>query len=246
MRQLFGYDAKSIENEFLDELCNTIELSAGAYKPSATYKPSSLKCLREMYFIMKKVDTPKKREDYTFVGIKENGTDRHTRLQNIISKMKTFEYISPAYYIQEKKLKDLKVLGDYGNETLIHNSRYNMNLMTDGILKHKDEYFLLEIKTEGAHKFYDRNGVAEEHYNQAICYSLSFGINKVIFLYENRDFLDKKAYLFTVTPKMKKSVIDMIEACNDYLNKNVVPPKDKRYGTSFCQYCNYRSICKGI
>ena len=119
-----------------------------------------------------------------------------------------------------------------------------MSFLCDGIIKYKNHYYILEIKTESSNKFFQRKGVDPSHYQQATAYSLAFGINEVIFLYENRDTLDKKAFLFPVTDEMRMDLIGYIEECDSYLKKLKVPPKPENVAKKTCSYCNYANQCR--
>ena len=114
--------------------------------------------------------------------------------------------------------------------------------MTDGLLKFNGEYFILEIKTEASSKFYTREDVDAKHVFQAVAYSLSFGLDDVIFLYENRDTCAKKAFLLHVTEEMKDELANLLCDCEDYLKAKKLPPKttNKR----LCTYCKYKKFCK--
>ena len=89
-----------------------------------------------------------------------------------------------------------------------------------------------------------RTGVDPTHYNQATAYSLSFGIDDVIFIYENRDTCTKKSFLFTVTGDMKQSLIGYMENCNEYIKNSTVPPKSESTPRKTCEYCNYKTQCR--
>ena len=125
-------------------------------------------------------------------------------------------------------------------ETTVHNKELDMLFLCDGIVKINGSYFLIEIKTESSSAFYNRFAVAEEHKHQASCYSLSFNINKVIFIYENRDLCLKKVFLFTVPQSLKNEVVGMIERCNDYVSKKELPI---RITCKLCSYCDYKEKC---
>ena len=88
-----------------------------------------------------------------------------------------------------------------------------------------------------------RFGVDPSHYNQATAYSLSFGIDDVLFLYVNRDFLDLKTYTFSVTDVMRNELVDKINTCDNYVNINQVPPKPE-IDSKHCRYCSYKNRCK--
>ena len=55
------------------------------------------------------------------IGMGEVGTDRHERLQRVISEMKQFgidcEWISVPDFIESRRLNDLEVVGQDGFET---------------------------------------------------------------------------------------------------------------------------------
>ena len=79
-----------IEQQFLNDLKASIELTEKKNKrmPSQTYKPSSLHCIRNMYYQIKGYEPIKDRTTSEFIGICESGTDRHERIQNAVSEMK--------------------------------------------------------------------------------------------------------------------------------------------------------------
>ena len=111
-------------------------------------------------------------------------------------------------------------------------------------IKYKGKYYILEIKTESSYKWRERTYVDDSHIQQAIAYSLNLCINDVLFLYECRDLCSKKCYLYTVTDKLRKEVLDTIKSCDDYVSIGVVPMKPQTVSKKTCQYCQYRKSCK--
>ena len=180
------------------------------------------------------------------MGICESGTARHEMLQNYVMKMKDagfdWEWIDPAKYVEEKNVPNMKLISHNGNEVKFFNSRYNMRFLCDGIVRLGDRYFILEIKTESCFKFDRHDDAWNPHKLQATCYSLCFGIDEVIFLYENRDVCSKKAFLVTVTDEMKEAVEDKIAEIDKAISEGYVPLKEET--TSNCQYCDYRRQCR--
>ena len=239
-----------IEQQFLNDLTNSIEkqVELNAAKPSQTYKPSSMNCNRAMVYQVLGVEPDQARASYQFEGICESGTDRHIRIQQAIENMKKVlnvdcEYINVADYVKQRNIQDLEIRGQSGMETKLYHTKLNMSFMCDGIIKYKSKYFIFEFKTETADKFYKRTGVDESHYNQATAYSLAFGIDKVLFVYENRNTLDKKAYIRQVTNEMKEELIGRIEYCDNYVKKLKAPPKPQNVLKKACSYCIYKSQC---
>jgi CRISPR/Cas system-associated exonuclease Cas4 (RecB family) len=217
--------------------------------PSTSYNPSSLVCVRNMYFKATNAPQDERKASPELIGMGEVGTYRHERLQRAISEMRRFgidcEWISVSDFIESRKLTDLEVVGQDGFETLVHHKRLNMRFKCDGIIRYKGQYFILEIKTESIYKWQNRQGVAEEHVAQGVAYSTAFGINQVMFLYENRDTCAKKAYILEVTDEMKMNeVIGKIEEADYYVKKLVPPPKPTDLPRNACTYCPYKTECQ--
>ena len=152
-------------------------------------------------------------------------------------------YIDVADFVNQRNLTDLEIVSKSGMETKLYNKKYNMSFMCDGIIKYKSKYFIFEFKTETADKFYRREDVDPNHYNQATAYSINFGIDNVLFVYENRNTLDKKAYIRNVTNEMKEELIGKIEYCDSYVKQLKAPPKPEDVSKKACSYCAYRTIC---
>ena len=238
-----------VEQSFLHDLQRSIELTdkANFRKPSCTFKPSGMNCIRQSYYQITGVD-PETESDNCLVGICESGTDRHERIQQAVDNMKNniidCEYINVAEYVKQRDLADLDIVSQQGMETKLFNKKYNMSFLCDGIIRYKGKYYILEIKTESSYKWMSRNGVDPSHYNQATAYSLSFGIDEVIFVYENRDNCAKKSFLFIVTGDMKQALVGYMENCNEYVKTRKVPPKPANVAKKTCEFCKYRNTCR--
>lgn len=241
-----GSIVKIVKNS---ELCpNFYQCTFHDGKPSRTYKPSSLQCIRQMYYQMTGCDLDESSNSPDMCGVGESGTDRHIRIQNYIEHMKDYgidcEYVDVEKYVAENNIPDIKIIGKQGMETKLHNTKYNLNFLCDGIIKYKGNYYILEIKTESSYKWRDRTGVADEHILQASTYSKCLNLSSVLFLYECRDFCSKKSYVLNVTTDMQDFVCDKILLCDQYVNSNIVPPKPSDVSKKSCQYCSYRKTCK--
>lgn len=244
-----------VEQAFLNDLKRSIELTdeKNAEPGSKSYKPSGMNCIRQSYYVIMGVQPDEANSSCNLVGICESGSDRHERIQDAVLHMKDngmeCEYVNVADFVKQRELTYLKIVkrpnfktGKY--ETKLYHKKLNMSFLCDGIIKYKNHYYILEIKTESSSKFFQRKGVDSSHYQQATAYSLAFGINEVIFLYENRDTLDKKAFLFPVTDEMRMDLIGYIEECDSYLKKLKVPPKPENVAKKTCSYCKYANQCR--
>lgn len=237
-----------IEKQFVEDLKRSIELNdkKDSRKPSQTYKPSSMLCMRQMYYQRIGIE-PESESNAVLVGICESGSDRHERVQCAVSRMKEnnidCEYIDVAEFIKQRNLMDIEVVAKQDYETKLFHKKLCMSFLCDGIIKYKGRYYILEIKTESINKWYNRQSVAEEHKTQATAYSYSFGIENVIFLYINRDMCDMKPFMFTATPSMTQNLVSKLNDCEEYVKTHTTPKKDENTPKKACQYCNYRKQC---
>lgn len=242
-------EQKEPHDDFLFMLNDTISRSQERRKPSQTFKPSSLGgCHRRIYFeiIGAPIDEGAP-EDASMVGIGESGTARHEALQAYVQKMKDMghdcEWIDVEEFLQRRPVQGSRVVSKRGNETKVFNDILNLSFMCDGIIKLRGVYYVLEIKTETSFKYQGRTQPAEKHFYQASCYSVGLGVDRVIFLYENRDVCTKKAFYVEVTDEMKHDkVVHVIETVNSYKDRGEVPPMTTV--KSECKYCPFQGECK--
>lgn len=263
----------------LDSLEETIRRlsSEGDRKPSRSFKPSNLQCSRRAYYQLQAYSSDEGNErDPSLVGVTETGTDRHERLQNWLMKVHELdydvEYIDILDFLEEHPNDDIKFVKRIGAEVKLYNSNYNMSFMCDGIVKIRGEYYILEIKTESTWKFKYRTDIAKEHIRQATAYYMNFGL-PVIFLYENRDFNEKKTFLYKPTDEDVADVLKVMLEANEAVKKGKVPPIPKnikvdlelafdkkkytertrekyrqdgwRDFVTTCKYCEYKDRCEG-
>lgn len=239
-----------VEQDFLNDLKRSIEMTAdkNTRLPSKTYKPSGMNCIRASYYQLTGVQPDPSSSNYTLVGICNSGTDIHVRMQTAILDMKEngmdCEYVPVDEFIKARKIKDINIVGVSGMETKLYHKKYNLSFMCDGIIKYNNHYYILELKTENSYKFVNRKDVDPSHYNQATAYSVALGIDEVLFVYISRDVLDMKAFMFNVTDEMKQNLIGYIDECDDYVQKQIVPPIPDDVSKKACNYCLYKSCCK--
>lgn len=243
-----------VEQMFANDLKRSIELCAEKdYVPgSRSYKPSGMNCIRQSYYVLTGAEADKGEANSISVGICESGSDRHERIQSAVLRMKEngidCEYINVADFVRQRGIEYLDIVkepnfeaGEF--ETKLFHKELHMSFLCDGIIKYHNHYYILEIKTETSSKFFQRKEVDPSHYHQATAYSLAFGINEVLFLYECRDNCDKKCFLFEVTDRMRKDLVKYIKTCDKYVAKNEVPPKPEDVAKKTCSYCGYKNQC---
>lgn len=221
--------------------------NANLRKPSTYYSPSSLgNCPRQLYY--KRTGSPiDDKQDIEPKNILkgETGTDRHERIQELIvwldeNEDYDFEWLSVRNYIKEKGLNHLEVIKDDGLEALVVDKRYNIRFKVDGLLTIRGNTYLLEIKTDDTYRWKGRNKVSKYHRFQGYSYSLSFGIDRVLYIYEERNNFQKKPIHKKVTDEDRKELTDKIEMIEEHLEKGKLPKKD----LTSCNFCMYKTICK--
>ena len=94
------------ERDFLEDLKRSIELSdvKNKRKPSRSYKPSSMNCIRNMWYQMTGADPDEGTVSYNLIGICNSGTDIHERIQKAVATMTTnqmdCDYIDVADFVK--------------------------------------------------------------------------------------------------------------------------------------------------
>lgn len=243
-----------IANRLKDDLAEQIEM-VEPRQPSTAISPSSSVCKRQMFYKLNGVKPAPDDKDYAFLSMLENGQDRHERLQNHVAKLKDWEYVDVEKYVTENNLP-LEFLGKIGTEYKLRDPHYNINFMLDGILLYKPtgKYYILEIKTEISFKHNTRKTVDPIHKHQALVYTQELRIPSVIFLYEDRNILHIKTYLYE--PTEREIQMYYTKKLNDVhlaVEMNVVPPRLVAADISdtivvnpdkICQYCGYKEQCE--
>ena len=235
---------------FLNDLKRSIELDdvRNSRKPSQTYKPSGMNCMRQSYYQITGVKGDEGGSNYVGVGICNSGSDIHERIQKAVAGMAgngfDCEYVDVAKFVKQRGLDYLEIKSQQGMETKLYHRDLNISFLCDGIIRYKSHYYILELKTETSNKWFSRNGVDKSHYNQATAYSLALKLDEVIFVYISRDTLDMKSYLFPVTEDMRRDLQAYIEECDKFIERKECPPRSPFVERKTCEYCQYKTQCR--
>ena len=106
-------------------------------------------------------------------------------------------------------------------------------------MKIRGRYYIVEIKTDNPDYWGRRTTPSSWHQLQTDCYSLSLGIKKVMYLYEERKDFQKKGIIKEVEAKNEQEIVEKIKIVEDYVEKEELPPKDE----TKCMFCNYPDKC---
>lgn len=134
-----------------------------------------------------------------------------------------------------------------GTETLVLNKRTRSRFKADGIVKFKGKYYILEIKTENSKKYASHAKTLEPHEKhtlQGTFYGISFGIDDVMFMYENRDTCATFVTVFHITKEMKDKVNRLITDTHYYGDNKITAPRTP--SKDECRFCPYKTRCDAI
>lgn len=242
-----------------DKFCADVKSAIVRYnmvtkrKPSVYYKPSSLVCMRQMFFTRLEYpqdDTP---SDYQMIGMADTGTRRHEAIQEVLLAMKDmgydWEYVNVADYVREQqeqgKCKNLRIGQQEGAETHLYDDTLMLSFRVDGIIKQlsTNEYYLFEFKNQTSFKYAGKKAVDLAHVDQVTCYCMELCLDKALVLYENRDLTELNCpEVFNVTTEMKTNMANKLTECENFVLRREVP---KKHSTDKpCRFCSYKVVCR--
>lgn len=234
------------EESFLVDLKATVSADNPPRKRSSHYKPSSLNCMRVMYFDRTQALVDTGYAEYSGIRICETGSNSHENIQRYISHMakygKPCEWIDPEKYAKENGLDYLRVTNKKEFETHFIDTRYDLSFLCDGIIRYKGKLYIFEAKTETDDKGLNREEASPEHRYQSYAYSLSLKISDIMWLYEERNFCMPKTFHTTVTDENRLELVRRIEYVDQCVKDMKVPEKCNSRKT--CNYCCYKTECK--
>ena len=243
--------------KFLNDLMRGVERynMKTSRKGSRYYKPSGLKCMRQMYFVRMGAEQDTTPEEYNSINMADTGTRRHEGIQEVLLAMQElgydWKYLDVAEYVKEKqkfgKCLSLEIKGTQGAETHLIDKALNTSFRCDGIIRRisTNEDYLLEFKNVISFKFTQvDNEPLAEHIKQVTCYCTSLDLDKAFVLYENRDNCELECPIIERTQDMKNNLVSYIQECEGSVERMIAPPKcdDKKN----CRWCSYKTICNKV
>lgn len=169
-------------------------------------------------------------------------------LDNPVFKVHRLESGLPAW---EQNIKTAKVIEHNG-------VKFVMNGMCDGILEYQPDgsKVLFEFKTKsttiGTVGTYKLKGVQEEHRIQAIAYSIMFGIDEAVFMYESvaKDGwtkgadakVDFRTFYVKITEEDRIALLDRLSEIAKQYYEGKIPKKE----ADKCFFCVYKTACAKV
>ena len=234
------------EQSFLADLKATVSACNPQHPRSTHFKPSSLHCARQVYFDKVGASVDATLNEYSSVRICETGTSSHEAIQHYVSEMskhgKDCKFVDVEEYVKEHKLDYLQIVSKKEYETKLYDTRYDLSFLCDGLILYKGKYYILEIKTETDNKGVYRDSADSYHTNQSVAYSLSLGIDDIMWIYEERNFCIPKTFHTVVTEEQRANLLMFFETVEQAV-KDMKPP-EKCNLRKVCEYCAYKTECR--
>lgn len=166
-------------------------------------------------------------------------------LNNPVFKVHRLENGLPAWEQNIKTVKEIE-----------HNGvKFALNGMCDGILEYQPDgsKVLFEFKTKSTTiatvGTFKMKGVQDEHRIQAVAYSIMFGVDEVIFMYESvakdnwnkgeEARVDIRTFYVHITQEDRNALLDRLSEIAKQYYKNILPKKE----TDKCFFCVYKEAC---
>lgn len=169
-------------------------------------------------------------------------------LKNPIFTVERLESGLPAW---EQNIKTAKVIEHNG-------VKFVLNGMCDGILRYAPDNskVLFEFKTKsttiGTVGTYKLKGVQEEHRLQAVAYSILFGVDEVVFMYESvakdgwtkgaEAKVDFRTFYVQITEQDRQDLLDRLSDVAKAYYKKEIPEKE----SDKCFFCVYKTACERV
>ncbi|KKN98622.1 hypothetical protein LCGC14_0147340 [marine sediment metagenome] len=225
-RKLVGFTDEALEIvSNLDKalLKDVEEKSIKHKRRTGVFHPSEIgsmyPCNRRLYYSY--LDAPRiNRFSPQLHRIFRNGHTVHDRLQYLFGK---------AYP------------GNFEAEVPVSVKEYEIFGHADGVLTTKVGTFVIEIKSAASGSLASLTKPKLFHERQATCYAKGLGLNRILFLYENKDNQTLIPLFVNVSDITWGSVEKLINSVKSDIEKGVLPLVNKG---SWCTTCAFLTQCK--
>ena len=213
-----------------------------------SFAPSSFRCRRIQWFRLRGVqpDRPKTADavlDFTaYVG-----TALHRMIQDTLSQKLGVDWVNVEEYVKEH-VPDSKLykvtLSDDSLEYQIEASDPPVRFACDGIIRWKDEYVLLEIKSSEFSSWSELTDPKPQHVDQTKCYCAMLNLNRVFFLYIDRQYGGVKCYDIRHPSNNREEILSEMKEIQEMAEYHLCPESLPR-GDSWCTpgHCRYYQKC---
>lgn len=215
--------------------------------------PSGLGCTRAAAFKLSGEWCRESEETYESNLAAEMGTFIHQRIQKFMSASPIWVDVKDfVKQFPELNLSTAKQQKHDGETTLEFSGIRNgvrisppFRFQCDGIVFIDNEYYIVEIKSEGEGPWEKRSEPNPKHANQATGYAFLYGIKNILWVYASRESFGahRKVYLQTVSEAKVSEFQKMVSTIGEAVEKKDITslPKAKD-----CRWCAYLEACKAL
>ena len=233
-------NTEDVTAEFLSQFTQTAKTNDKPPSKSTFLNPSSLKCPRQACFKGLGTEQDKRDRSLNSIGITSVGSYLHEFTQNILTKMPSWKFIDVADFVRD--IDDLEVLGKSDFETKLESKKFGIHFLVDGVMKHNNKYYLIEIKSMTSNKYYALKDLGEYEV-QIVSYATLLGLSEVLLIAIDRDLLNYKIIHAHITRQQKAEWDVMIKSIREAISNKIPLPKPSNIDKKVCAYCNYRGAC---
>ena len=237
----------AVSSEFLNSYetnLNNKLIEKSKERPSKTFAPSSFRCDRLSWFRLRGVspDTVSC-PDTTLYFSAEIGTACHRILQSNLRDFLGDRWIDVSEYLQsvyDDNSKYSTSSSSDGIETLVEVFDPPVRFAVDGIVKLDDDYYLLEIKSSEYSSWNDLTDPKPNHIDQVKCYCTLLKLNKVLFIYIDRQYGGLKCFEYNVSLEdqqiIEKRFSDVMKFVEYGIAPEGLPKNDYNCTPNMCPY----------
>lgn len=212
-----------------------------------TFAPSGFRCKRKMWFRLRGTEPDQiKKPDPVLNFTAEIGTAIHRIVQSNLK-----ECLQDDYVEVDKFLDAYPIPRNYNIDKSADSLEYLIQIFDppvrfacDGILRLNNQYYLLEIKSSEFSSFDSLTGPKDEHIEQVKCYCSLLGLDKVLFMYVDRQYGGVKVYEYKVNELDKRLILDNMSEVQSAV-QSMIPPEPLPKGDKWCSpaMCPYYKKC---
>lgn len=238
----------SVSNEILtlyESNCLAEAIAESEKLPHKTFAPSSARCKRRSWFRLRGVKPDKPKPDLALNFTAKIGEYCHKDIQSHFSKFLGDAWVSPKVYLDSHPTSFNYEFEEGEYETKISISNPPVRFACDGIIKYKEKYYLLEIKTIDRTVWERLERPMDKHIKQIEYYCTLLGLSHVLFLYRDRQYGGIKMYEVRVSDIVKSNTLKEIQEVEEAVKSNL-PPDKLPAGDAWCSpsQCPYYKVCK--
>lgn len=210
-----------------------------AFNPSTYYK-----CQRYLFYRLRgvpedKVINPRMQRIYRV------GTALHNDVQDIVSSCVSLIPYEEMPFYGAKGVELISEHNSHPMEVKFLDYRWTekipVSAMVDGAIEFQNIQMLFEFKTINTSDFNILIEPLKDHVKQGALYVLCTGINRVMFLYMDKNTQEYKAYLVEYTEKQLDWVVNRLRYIEGLILANSLPAKEEGRD---CRWCGYKKLCE--